>query len=79
MSDPSGTFEQAVSTCQGTATVPGGTITLAVGGKVFGKRTEGSITGGTGTYARATGSFTSVSTGVNVPNVDTLDITIVKK
>jgi hypothetical protein len=44
--------------CTGTATVPGGTIALSAGGAVFGKTTTGAVTGGTGSYAGASGSFT---------------------
>lgn len=70
-------FEQALATCAGTATVPGGTLALSAGGKTFGNNTVGTITGGTGKYARATGTFTSTSSG-NGPNQDTYDITILK-
>lgn len=48
-------------TCTGTATVPGGTFALNVGGKgvVAGKGVFGAITGGTGKYNGALGNFSS--------------------
>jgi hypothetical protein len=54
-----GGFEDSHLQCAGTATVPGGSLTLARGGRVFsGENRAGSIVGGTGTYAGATGDFT---------------------
>ncbi|HEY2334179.1 MAG TPA: hypothetical protein VGH58_04120 [Solirubrobacterales bacterium] len=51
-------------TCSGTATVPGGGFALNVGGKeVGGGGVSGSITGGTGKYAGAVGTFTSKEEG----------------
>ncbi len=56
-----GTFEGASSTCHGTMTVPGGQLFVSVGGKPFASdTTTGAISGGTGTYEGASGSFTSV-------------------
>jgi hypothetical protein len=56
-----GTFDQSRGTCLGTASLPGGTLTLAVGGKpFFGNHTTGSVVGGSGKYEGATGGFTSV-------------------
>ncbi len=52
-------------TCTGTATVPGGSFALNVGGKeaVGGSTVSGSITGGTGKYNGAVGNFSSKATG----------------
>lgn len=56
-----GSFEQASSTCHATVSVPGGQLFVSVGGKPFATdTTRGAITGGTGRYDGATGSFTSV-------------------
>ena len=42
-------------------TVPGGQLFLSVGGKPFATNTtSGAVSGGTGTYEGAIGSFTSV-------------------
>ncbi len=51
-------------TCTGTATVPGGTFALNVGGKgvIAGKGVFGAITGGTGKYNGALGNFSSKPT-----------------
>ena len=56
-----GTFETASADCTGTFNLPGGTLFAGVGGpKVFGSKTiTGAITGGTGAYEGATGSFSS--------------------
>jgi hypothetical protein len=64
-------------TCSGTATVQGGTLALNVGGKI-GNGVSGSITGGTGKYAGATGTFNSAPTGKggNAPMADTYNITL---
>lgn len=58
--------------CSGTAIVPGGTLALNVGGDA-GNNVSGAITGGTGKYAGATGTFTSV--GKNA-QTDTYNITL---
>lgn len=63
--------------CTGTATVPGGTLGISAGGKNVGPNVSGSITGGTGKYAGATGTFTSQQTGGNNgPSNDTFNITL---
>jgi hypothetical protein len=55
-----GSFDDSRAECLGTATIPGGTLTLSVGGKAFGAgATNGAIVGGTGDYSGATGTFTS--------------------
>jgi hypothetical protein len=59
-------------TCSGTAQVPGGSLALNVGGKI-GNGVSGAIVGGTGKYAGATGTFTSV--GQNA-QTDTYNITL---
>jgi hypothetical protein len=51
-------------TCSGTATVPGGSFALNVGGKgAIGGTVSGAITGGTGKYNGAVGNFSSVAKG----------------
>ena len=62
-------------TCTGTATVPGGQLALNVGGTI-GNGVSGSIVGGTGSYAGATGTFDSKSTGGGGPMNDTFNITL---
>ena len=53
-----GGFDKAHLHCTGTATIPGGTLTLARGGRVFaGADPRGAILGGSGAYAGATGDF----------------------
>lgn len=55
----SGSFAEASSTCEGTYDFPEGQLTLAVGGRPFAEdRVTGAVTGGTGEYAGATGTFT---------------------
>ena len=56
-----GRFDQAGIECTGIYTLPGGKLFAAIGGKgVFGDdSSSGTITGGTGAYAGATGIFTS--------------------
>ncbi|MDQ3850267.1 MAG: hypothetical protein M3296_06600 [Actinomycetota bacterium] len=72
-----GRFDQASSTCHGTATVPGGQLFLSVGGKPFRTdTTRGAITGGSGRYEGAVGSFVSV--GENNSR-DTIHIWVPKK
>lgn len=57
-----GRFAQASVTCQATMTLPKGRLFLAVGGAgaIGSGTTSGAVTGGTGDYAGATGTFTSV-------------------
>jgi hypothetical protein len=64
-------------TCSGTALVPGGTLALNVGGAI-GDNITGAITGGTGKYEGASGTFTSKQTGGggDAPNDDTFTITL---
>jgi hypothetical protein len=57
----------------------GATLGLNVGGKnIAGGNITGAITGGTGKYAGATGTFTSqkAGSGGNAPNNDTFNITL---
>jgi hypothetical protein len=69
-----GKFESSHTVCTGVATVPGGSLTLNVGGKAFASNTtNGAVTGGTGDYAGATGSFVSAGSD-NGPNHDTFTI-----
>jgi hypothetical protein len=61
-------------TCSGTAIVPGGDLALNAGGKLS-NGASGSIVGGNGKYAGATGTFTSKgSGGEGSPNTDTFHI-----
>ncbi len=71
-----GSFDDSRAQCIGTATLPGGTLTLTVGGKAFGAgTTRGAIVGGTGDYAGATGSFTSSDeSGKDKPSKDTFQL-----
>ncbi len=73
-----GSFEDARAQCLGTATVPGGALTLTVGGNAFGAgTTRGAVVGGTGDYAGATGSFSSSDeSGTNKPSQDTFKLFI---
>jgi hypothetical protein len=71
-----GSFDDSRAQCVGTATIPGGTLTLTVGGKAFGAgTTRGAVTGGTGDYAGATGSFSSSDeSGTDKPSQDTFQL-----
>jgi hypothetical protein len=73
-----GGFEEMSGTCHATATLAGGTLTLAAGGKVFADdKTEGSVVGGSGAYEGAIGGFTSTS-GEDRPSRDTFHIFVPK-
>jgi hypothetical protein len=69
----SGSFDDSRAQCSGTADIPGGSLTLSVGGKAFGDgTTHGAVVGGTGDYAGATGIFSSSDErGTDKPSVDT--------
>ncbi len=73
-----GSFDDSRAQCVATATIPGGTLTLAVGGKAFGAgTTRGAVVGGTGDYAGATGSFTSSDeAGTDKPSQDTFQLLV---
>ena len=73
-----GSFDDSRAQCLGTADVPGGTLTVTVGGKAFGAgTTRGAVVGGTGDYAGATGSFTSSDeNGTDKPSQDTFQLFI---
>ena len=60
-------------TCSGMANVPDGQLVLAVGGDV-GEDVTGAITGGTGKYEGATGTFVSKSSGEG--SEDTFTVTL---
>jgi hypothetical protein len=64
-------------TCSGTVEASGGGLALNVGGEI-GDNVSGSIVGGTGKYAGATGTFSSVANGKgdNAPQTDTFNITL---
>jgi hypothetical protein len=76
-----GSFDDSHAQCVGTADIPGGSLTLAVGGKAFGAgTTRGAVVGGTGDYAGATGSFTSSDeNGTDKPSQDTFRLFIPKR
>ena len=76
-----GSFDDSRAQCVGTADIPGGSLTLAVGGKAFGAgTTRGAVVGGTGDYAGATGSFTSSDeNGTDKPSQDTFRLFIPKQ
>jgi hypothetical protein len=65
-------------TCSGTATVPGGSFALNVGGKEIGGEVSGSIVGGAGKYEGAYGVFKSVEhgSGENAPSTLTFEYTL---
>src|SRR5205823_11475661 len=77
----SGSFDDSHAECLGNAAIPGGSLTLTVGGKAFGAgTTEGAVTGGTGEYAGATGSFTSSDeAGTDKPSHDTFELFVPKQ
>jgi hypothetical protein len=76
-----GGLDSSSAVCTGVLTVPGGSLTASVGGKAFaegaqeGQTTKGSILGGTGAYAGATGDFSSKGE----PSVDTVHLFVPKK
>ena len=73
-----GSFGSASETCSATVSIPNGSLDLQTGGKVFGSdTTAGSITGGTGDYTAAGGTFTSKS--ANSGSTDTFKIQIPQK
>jgi hypothetical protein len=60
-------------TCTATATVPGGTFALNVGGKeILGGNITGAIVGGTGKYNGAVGTFSSKSSSGSENSPSTL-------
>ena len=73
-----GRLDSSSAVCTGVLTIPGGSLTASVGGKAFaegaetGVSTRGSILGGTGHYAGATGDF--ISKGE--PAVDTVHLLV---
>jgi hypothetical protein len=73
-----GRFDTSNTVCTGVATIPGGSVTLTVGGKAFqeGVDTRGAVVGGTGEYAGATGSFVST---VNGQSKDTITLFVPKE
>jgi len=75
-----GAFDKSVASCIATMSLPGGTLALSLGGAPFSPGTHtGSITGGTGTYAGAGGTFTVQQTSDDRPSTDTFHIQIPKK
>jgi hypothetical protein len=77
-STTSGSFDDSNAQCVGTAEIPGGSLTLSVGGSAFGGgATRGAVIGGTGDFAGATGSFTSSDeAGTDKPSQDTFELFI---
>ena len=76
-----GSFDDSRAQCVGTADIPGGTLTVTVGGKAFGGgTTRGAVVGGTGDYEGAIGGFTSSDeSGTDRPSTDTFHLYIPKK
>ena len=66
------TTHNVYGTCIGVADVPDGQLSLTVGG-LAGESVSGAISGGTGKYAGATGTFTSSG---GKTNTDTFHITL---
>lgn len=59
-----GDFQDSSENCQGTATLPHGTVALSRGGHVFGESdARGAVLGGTARYAGATGTFSESEEG----------------
>jgi len=55
-----GRFDASSEVCAATATLPGGTLALSVGGRVFAEdNVRGAVIGGTGKYAGAAGNFST--------------------
>lgn len=59
-----GRFDVSSAQCNGTASLPGGSLILSAGGRAFSdeETTRGAVIGGTGKYSGATGNFTSTDT-----------------
>ena len=57
------TWDRIQASCVGTFDLRAGSIQLAVGGRIFEDRLEIAVTGGTGRYAGANGTVTSVTRG----------------
>jgi hypothetical protein len=75
-----GSFDDSNAQCTGTAAIPGGTLTLTVGGAAFGAgTTRGAVVGGTGDYEGATGSFTSSDETGDRPSQDTFHLLVPTK
>jgi hypothetical protein len=76
-----GSFDDSHAQCSGTAEIPGGSLTLAVGGKAFGAgTTHGAVVGGTGDYAGATGTLSSSDEGgTDKPSIDTFVLFVPKQ
>lgn len=74
----SGGFDTSSNVCTGVMTLPGGSLTLTLGGKVFqqGASVKGAVVGGSGGYAGATGSFTSTQSD---PSTDTITLFVPKE
>ena len=73
-----GSFQTATTSCSATATLNGGSLTLAAAGKVFAASFTGAIAGGTGKYAGAGGTFT-IKQSSSGPSQDTYHIQIPQK
>jgi len=73
-----GTFNTANAQCSATAVVPGGALALNYGGKLGTRVTSGEITGGSGDYKGAGGTFESKSGG-GPSSKDTYNVQIPQK
>lgn len=65
-------FRKSVLTCNGVLMLPGGSLTIAANTSPGKSTTTGAITGGTGTYANATGVY--VSKEVKGGSLDTITL-----
>ena len=69
-----GRFDKADVDCTGALTLPEGKLFVAVGGPdALGDAVRGAVTGGTGEYAGATGTFSSPETDSDITH-DTFTI-----
>ena len=69
----SSNFEKSTATCSGSMVTAEGTLTVQAMNSPGVARTVGTVTGGTGAYANARGTFTSVE-GRNGNSVDTVTL-----
>lgn len=72
-----GTFATAAAQCTATATVPGGTLALTF--NTLAENVTGAITGGTGDYRGASGTFSDRHLAEDRPAVVTFNVTTTQK
>jgi hypothetical protein len=71
-----GDLATSLGQCTATATVPGGSLAISQGGMVFGERSSGTIVGGTGSYAGASGTCLDVHDAATGEMTFTIDVSI---